>query len=334
LDLLSWGEKEEEEEEEEEEETFPDALNVCPRNTGMKAVQKQSEDTNTEEVSNNNNEHDLQKWMEMDIMNLLGCTGGIEEISSYHLCNECYIMVPSELETQQVPTQQKLTNRSTFKRQKARERIQILRNSGLSRNFSWREISLLSRNNIIHDETRIQIGCPRNGKCSCSQTAFTIGKSKTVDWSSLQKLKKKRCSSQRSEPRTCSKYTRCANNNNNNNYYYYYYYYNIARDLLVNCTVKPRIVHVEIADSTIAEPDIELCYDSDPGPEIVSGRSSTSNEHNNGRNRCTVVTPICDSLLQAYDINSFDLNDNIAVTQLVTVSYQIDLLYFFLETSC
>lgn len=299
-DLFSW----------EEDEELPYELDKCPpRNTETKAVKVSSNDCEKdEEVSNDNH---VQELIEMDIMELLGCTSGspwqancleIDDLS--HLCNKCNWM-PCELETQEthmkiksgtvtsmngpIHEQKILRNRSALMKQKARERIQILRKSGLSRNFSLKEVSCLSNRN------------KKRGEFSRSNVV-PIGKSKTVDWSSLQNWKQERCQFETSSESRCLTYPRRVNGN-------------VHKDnVLINGTGKSRTVHLELTDSTSTESDVELFYDSDPGPEIDFGKASMS-EHD-GSISCTM--PLCDSLLQTYDIHSFDLNNNNAITQLVS----------------
>mmetsp|Transcript_4818 Transcript_4818/g.9188 ORF Transcript_4818/g.9188 Transcript_4818/m.9188 type:complete len:579 (+) Transcript_4818:449-2185(+) len=300
-DFFSW----------EEDEELPYELDECPpRNTGTKAVKVSRNDCQKdEEVSNDNH---VQELIEMDIMELLGCTSvspwqanslEIDDLS--HLCNKCNWM-PCELETQethimkiksgtvtsmkgQMHEQKTLRNRSALMKQKARERIQILRKSGLSRNFSLKEVSCLSN--------RTQ----KRGEFTRSNVV-SIGKSKTVDWSSLQKWKQERCQFETSSESRCLTYPRRVNDNV------------YKANVLTNDTVTSRTVYVEFADSTSTESDVELFYDSDPGPEIAFGKASIS-EHD-GSISCTM--PLCDSLLQTYDIHSFDLNNNNAITQLVS----------------
>jgi hypothetical protein len=331
MDLFSW-EKDKEQTGKDEAQPPCELDNGCPRNKDKNQIKdravKQSEDSKeTDDISNH--ENDEQTLIEMGIINLLECKKsclpwqmdcpGIQDMS--YLWNECCDVIPNEYETPQQqdlvvnshcrnlarsadPPQQlkRVRNRSALTRQKARERIQILRTSGLSRNFSLREGVSLSSN--VHEKKKVTQEGYSGRHCSNVHVP-TISKCKTADWSGLHKLNKNRLPSQRSKLEF-SKNSSCAGSN-------------LAGDSWINCGVDPKMIHLEIVDSTTSGSDVELFYDSDPGPETDSGRGFTNEQDES----IPCNMPLDDSLVHTFDVNSFNLSDNLATTQLVSVSLKI-----------
>lgn len=164
------------------------------------------------------------------------------------------------------PLTQKFKNRSVFARDKAMERIYILRKSGLSKDFSLGQLS--SREMDTRYASTKQDRLMRNkGLRYHNDHTARIMNSKSVDWSSLVNSKKKEGKLRR-QPANSPALLRSSFEPN---------------DIFVTCSAKQSIGLMPSAASA-SESQIDLYYDSDPGPEIDHEGAGKVHCINNGEN--------------------------------------------------
>jgi len=242
---------------------------------------------------------------------------------------------------QQQYQMQRIGNRNVHQREKARKRIEALRESGLSKNFSLRSIYDIHGETVSassatgHDHGHGHPhGHPHISKKTGASTFYSrsgrgrIGSSKSIDWSGGDSHGHRH----QYQGKDSSGYFLGCNDSNGNGRTRAH----TRTRTRMNGNSKQMLVAVPSFDSMASE--VELYYDSDPGPETRKTR--TTSTASAGMKKGTKKKECIDTasagqcakgkkeehssskmFLHTYHVPSFDINNARMVSQLISVRY-------------
>jgi len=272
----------------------------------------------------------IQTNIQHDILNLLGnqssifCCLGIrdQDTPEQHGHHHGHIHNPQSQQSRYDHNVQRRGNRNVYMRKNAMKRIESLRGSGLCKNFSFARFSLSAQEEEDINTSKTAGDDPTD--------RTRIGISHSIDWSGLQ------------HGRTSQGWMGRGPDSISNHDYHGH-----DSNTVLGCSTKQTMMAVPSFDSVASE--VELYYDSDPGPEGNDSMPQPRKKTNKARDIASEVTkrrkqrggdgmgththtrtgagaalsPSAMGMLQTYDVPSFDINDAHKVSQLIAVRIEI-----------
>jgi len=276
---------------------------------------KQSPKSNVPETSHSfENSKDERKMAQIsiqrEILDLLSCHSLQEsddfEINLPFFCGQQ--TAPKGNKNVVIPPEEQLRrvkNRNVFMREKARQRIQLLRESGLSRNFSLSKVvDMLEEDarEIMNPNAKERVNSDSSGK---RRHNLMVGISKSASWSyERNPLEDKYFHTSTDKPRA------------------------LIQSCMPDATNNTIIQALPSFDSV--ESDIELFYDSDPGQDRSNKKSSTGKIYAVDESNPSKEMDTCNAQkILSVDLDSFDFEDYSKVTRAISELVNASFIFIY-----